>query len=282
MLAHLKTTLSSISYFSNSHWRPFIDNWKKLCMCRHDHKANQDGMFPLGGWRHYCCILVDILRSQGYAHNRFLTSHPKDQWLYHLWSLKIVKDDIKSPQNKLIGNFSCGFWGLLYFFNLASVEMQLMHRALIFTWPAEHKAAAVQGCKGSIHIALRYPFTPISPSQAFSKKGHCTYCTKFNDKALYCITLPVNLIAKPTEECCMFHTALHCSLQEDLHWRVSRSGVADHHRLTFTPFHPLSSVAFPDIETTANRVLTHIDSRCLVTTIGLPLSSIVSFFLYPY
>ena len=101
MLAHLKTTLSSISYFSNSHWRPFIDNWKKLCMCRHDHKANQDGMFPLGGWRHYCCILVDILRSQGYAHNRFLTSHPKDQWLYHLWSLKIVKDDIKSPQNWL-------------------------------------------------------------------------------------------------------------------------------------------------------------------------------------
>ena len=101
-------------------------------------------------------------------------------------------------------------------------------------------SAALQG---SIHIALRYPFTPISPSQAFSKKGHCTYCTKFNDKALYCITLPVNLIAKPTEECCMFHTALHCSLQEDLHWRVSRSGVADHHRLTFTPFHPLSSVA---------------------------------------
>ena len=132
--------------------------------------------------------------------------------------------------------------------------------------------------QGSIHIALRYPFTPISPSQAFSKKGHCTYCTKFNDKALYCITFPVNLIAKPTEECCMFHTALFCSLHEDLHWRVSRSGVADHHRLTFTPFHPLSSVAFPYIETTANRVLTHIDSRCLVTTIGLPLSSMVSFF----
>ena len=169
MLAHLKTTLSSISYFSNSHWRPFIDNWKKLCMCRHDHKANQDGMFPLGGWRHYCCILVDILRSQGYAHNRFLTSHPKDQWLYHLWSLKIVKDDIKSPQNKLIGNFSCGFWGLLYFFNLASVEMQLMHRALIFTWPAEHKAAAVQGFCCSAKAPSTLHLDTLSPPSALHR-----------------------------------------------------------------------------------------------------------------
>ena len=91
-----------------------------------------------------------------------------------------------------------------------------------------HLTCGAQGCcsarlckasasvQGSIHIALRYPFTPISPSQAFSKKGHCTYCTKFNDKALYCITLPVNLIAKPTEECCMFHTALFCFISTAL------------------------------------------------------------------
>ena len=159
-----------------------------------------------------------------------------------------------------------------------------------------HLTCGAQGCcsarlckasaalQGSIHIALRYPFTPISPSQAFSKKGHCTYCTKFNDKALYCITLPVNLIAKPTEECCMFHTALHCSLQEDLHWRVSRSGVADHHRLTFTPFHPLSSVAFPDIETTANGVL-HFDPHPLQVfgdhhRLAFVINGVL--FLYPY